>query len=147
VVDWVLPASADVVDGPVPVVCDPAPGSLFPIGSTTVSCSATDAAGNVTTVGFVVAVAAPPAPEPIPDDPVEEEEEEATPQEPVLEDTAAGGPTVEPPPVAVVAPAPPMPTVLPDTSLTAAGTAGVSIGFVLVAVAAVAAAARRRPGR
>ncbi|GKQ35275.1 HYR domain-containing protein [Streptomyces sp. A012304] len=42
------PATAtDLVDGDVQVVCDPPPGSTFPIGKTTVTCTATDKAGNI----------------------------------------------------------------------------------------------------
>jgi hypothetical protein len=39
-------AAVDLVDGDVPPTCVPASGSLFPVGTTTVTCSATDAAGN-----------------------------------------------------------------------------------------------------
>ncbi len=49
-------SATDVVDGTDPVTCDPASGSLFPLGSTTVSCSATDEAGNTATKSFVVTV-------------------------------------------------------------------------------------------
>lgn len=38
------------------VTCTPASGSVFPLGSTTVSCSATDTAGNTATGSFVVSV-------------------------------------------------------------------------------------------
>lgn len=34
-------------DGTVPVECTPASGSTFPIGVTTVECTATDTAGNI----------------------------------------------------------------------------------------------------
>ncbi len=50
--------ATDLVDGDVPVTCTPPSGSSFPVGSTTVTCAATDAAGNTGTVSFVVAVAA-----------------------------------------------------------------------------------------
>ncbi|MEV0808809.1 VWA domain-containing protein [Micromonospora sp. NPDC050200] len=41
------PASAtDNVDGPLTPTCAPPPGSTFPLGATTVTCTATDAAGN-----------------------------------------------------------------------------------------------------
>jgi hypothetical protein len=39
-------SAVDLVDGTVPVTCTPASGSLFPLGSTLVTCSASDAAGN-----------------------------------------------------------------------------------------------------
>nr|WSX76366.1 HYR domain-containing protein [Streptomyces sp. NBC_00899] len=38
--------ATDAVDGPLPVSCTPASGSLFPLGTTTVTCTATDSAGN-----------------------------------------------------------------------------------------------------
>jgi len=44
----------DNVDGSVPVTCTPPSGSLFAPGKTTVSCTATDAAGNQATKTFVV---------------------------------------------------------------------------------------------
>ncbi|MFJ3709966.1 HYR domain-containing protein [Streptomyces sp. NPDC090053] len=39
----------DAEDGALPVSCTPASGSLFPVGVTTVTCTATDAAGNTGT--------------------------------------------------------------------------------------------------
>ncbi len=41
------------------VTCSPPSGSFFPVGTTTVSCQATDASGNVTTGSFLVQVFAP----------------------------------------------------------------------------------------
>ena len=41
-------SATDLVDGPVAVSCSPASGSIFPVGTTTVTCSATDAHGNTT---------------------------------------------------------------------------------------------------
>lgn len=46
VVWYYLPIAVDNRDGQVPVACDPVPGSLFPLGKTTVTCVAADAAGN-----------------------------------------------------------------------------------------------------
>jgi hypothetical protein len=46
----------DATSGPAPVTCTPASGSLFPLGSTTVNCSATDAFGNIATGTFTVTV-------------------------------------------------------------------------------------------
>jgi hypothetical protein len=46
----------DNFDGPVPVVCAPLSGSTFALGTTTVNCSAHDAAGNVGTASFTVTV-------------------------------------------------------------------------------------------
>src|SRR2546428_10150669 len=45
-----------MVSGNVPVLCSPASGSTFPLGTTTVNCSAKDAAGNVGTASFKIAV-------------------------------------------------------------------------------------------
>jgi hypothetical protein len=49
-------SATDAVDGPVPVTCEPASGRTFPLGTTTVTCSATDAAGNTATASFEVSV-------------------------------------------------------------------------------------------
>ena len=48
--------ATDAVDGAVPVTCSPPSGSTFPIGDTTVECTASDAAGNVASGSFVVHV-------------------------------------------------------------------------------------------
>ncbi|MGH2730694.1 MAG: HYR domain-containing protein, partial [Actinomycetota bacterium] len=55
-VNYVLPTAFDSLDGPLPVACLPAPGSLFPLGPTTVNCSAEDSAGNEDTSSFDVHV-------------------------------------------------------------------------------------------
>lgn len=55
VVHWSATA-VDDHDGPVPVTCEPASGSTFPLGETVVACSATDAAGNTATGSFKVTV-------------------------------------------------------------------------------------------
>lgn len=44
----------DVIDGAIEPVCDPASGSVFPLGTTTVNCSATDTAGNTAEGSFRV---------------------------------------------------------------------------------------------
>jgi hypothetical protein len=49
-------SATDTVDGDVPVTCTPKSGSLFLIGTTTVSCSASDKAGNTATATFDVLV-------------------------------------------------------------------------------------------
>jgi Ca2+-binding RTX toxin-like protein len=54
-----LPTATDTVDGPVLVGCVPASGSLFPMGVTTVSCSATDNSENTATGQFDVTVVPP----------------------------------------------------------------------------------------
>jgi probable HAF family extracellular repeat protein len=60
----VFNASAnDTVSGPLPVSCRPASGSTFAIGSTQVSCSATDGEGNIGTASFQVTVADQQAPQ------------------------------------------------------------------------------------
>ena len=53
-------SATDKVDGTVPVACDHASGSTFPVGTTTVQCTATDAAGNQAAAGFDVMVTALP---------------------------------------------------------------------------------------
>ena len=50
------PTATDNLDPVVPVLCLPASGTLFPVGATTVSCTAADVAGNVATTSFVVTV-------------------------------------------------------------------------------------------
>jgi hypothetical protein len=49
-------SALDDVDGPVTASCSPASGSTFPLGTTTVSCSASDTAGNVAQASFTVTV-------------------------------------------------------------------------------------------
>jgi hypothetical protein len=48
--------ATDIVDGSVAVHCDPASGSTFPIGTTTVQCTATDAHNNTADGSFTVTV-------------------------------------------------------------------------------------------
>ena len=48
--------ATDTVSGTVPVTLVPASGSLFPLGTTTVTASAADAAGNLATGAFTVTV-------------------------------------------------------------------------------------------
>jgi hypothetical protein len=54
-VDYAASAN-DTVDGPVAPTCTPAPGGTFPLGPTTVTCTATDAHGNAGTATFTVTV-------------------------------------------------------------------------------------------
>jgi hypothetical protein len=57
VVTYATPSAIDAVDGPIPiVVCTPASGQRFPLGSTTVTCTASDSQGNVGTTTFHVIV-------------------------------------------------------------------------------------------
>jgi hypothetical protein len=46
----------DKVDGVTPVTCTPPSGSLFPIGTTQVTCTSTDAHGNVGTASFTITI-------------------------------------------------------------------------------------------
>jgi probable HAF family extracellular repeat protein len=55
VVDFTATANDDV-DGSVPARCTPASGGTFPLGTTTVGCEATDAAGNTARASFEVTV-------------------------------------------------------------------------------------------
>ncbi|MFF2327716.1 MULTISPECIES: VWA domain-containing protein [unclassified Streptomyces] len=52
----------DATDGTLPVTCTPPSGSLFPVGSTTVTCSATDSAGNTGTDTAQIEVLEAPVP-------------------------------------------------------------------------------------
>ena len=56
VVDYAPPTATDDSDPAPLVACDPAPGSAFPPGTTTVTCTATDAAGNAASGSFTVTV-------------------------------------------------------------------------------------------
>ncbi len=55
-VTYTPPIAVDLVNGPVLVSCTPAPGSIFPRGTTTVTCSAKDARGNTAAASFPVKV-------------------------------------------------------------------------------------------
>ncbi|GAA1644036.1 HYR domain-containing protein [Catellatospora bangladeshensis] len=55
-VSFTPPTATDLVDGTVAVDCAPASGGSFPVGATTVTCSARDAAGNTATSAFQVTV-------------------------------------------------------------------------------------------
>ena len=50
------PTASDLVDGSAPVTCSPASGGAFPVGETTVDCSAEHGAGNEAADGFEVGV-------------------------------------------------------------------------------------------
>ena len=54
VVGWPAPVASDAVDGSIEVVCTPPSGATFPVGSTSVLCTATDTAGNSSSASFVV---------------------------------------------------------------------------------------------
>ena len=56
-VTMTFPATAhDAVDGIISVTCTPPSGSMFPVGHTTVRCTATDAAGNTATKNILIHV-------------------------------------------------------------------------------------------
>jgi hypothetical protein len=66
-VTYTPPAGTDEQGGSAAVACLPASGSSFAVGSTTVTCTATDAVGHTASGTFqviVTAVAAPPPPAP-----------------------------------------------------------------------------------
>jgi hypothetical protein len=52
---YTLPTATDS-GAAIPVRCSPRPGSVFAVGTTTVTCTATDRAGNVRTRTFTVTV-------------------------------------------------------------------------------------------
>lgn len=55
-VSWTAPTAQDIVDGSLTPSCTHTSGSLFPAGTTTVTCSATDIAGNTGAASFNVVV-------------------------------------------------------------------------------------------
>ncbi|HYM84581.1 MAG TPA: HYR domain-containing protein [Candidatus Dormibacteraeota bacterium] len=57
VATWTDPTATDVVDPSPSVACVPASGGLFPVGSTAVTCTTTDASGNHSAASFHVSVA------------------------------------------------------------------------------------------
>ena len=62
VVTFADATAADIVDGPLAATCDHASGDTFPVGDTTVNCSATDAHGNTGTASFTATVTDTTAP-------------------------------------------------------------------------------------
>ena len=58
IVNYTTPTATDATEGPIAVVsCSPASGSMFPLGTTTVTCSASDSHGNVGHASFHILVA------------------------------------------------------------------------------------------
>jgi len=55
--------ASDAVAGTVPVTCTPTSGSTFPLGTTTVTCSASDPSGNTATGSFTVTITPSGAPQ------------------------------------------------------------------------------------
>lgn len=56
VVTYASPTATDAAEGPKPVNCSPASGSTFPLGGTTVTCTASDSVGNTGNASFTVNV-------------------------------------------------------------------------------------------
>jgi hypothetical protein len=56
VVTYTGPTATDAAEGPKPVSCSPASGSTFPLGGTTVNCTASDSHGNTSSASFTVTV-------------------------------------------------------------------------------------------
>lgn len=56
VVSYLGPTAMDATSGPAVVTCSPSSGSTFPLGTTTVTCSASDSRGNTSTTSFSVRV-------------------------------------------------------------------------------------------
>jgi HYR domain len=56
VVNYTTPTATDNCDGPRPVTCTPASGSTFQKGTSTVTCTSTDTAGNTASCSFTVTV-------------------------------------------------------------------------------------------
>jgi hypothetical protein len=65
VVTYPAATAIDAVDGPLPATCTPPSGTAFPVGPTTVTCAATDAAGNTGTARFTVTVLPPDTEPPV----------------------------------------------------------------------------------
>ena len=56
IIDYPLPTATDDVDASPTISCDPRPTTTLPVGSTTVTCVASDAAGNSVSESFTVTV-------------------------------------------------------------------------------------------
>ncbi len=56
IINYPSPTTSDVCDPSPMVMCTPASGSLFPLGDTLVTCTATDASGNHASCSFTVTV-------------------------------------------------------------------------------------------
>jgi murein DD-endopeptidase MepM/ murein hydrolase activator NlpD len=64
-VSYAVPYASDNVDGAIAAGCDPGPGTFFPVGTSTVTCWASDSSGNAAaSVSFAITVEAPPPPPP-----------------------------------------------------------------------------------
>ena len=121
----------DAVAGSVAVSCTPPSGSVFGLGTTVVTCTASDGAGNTASGSFSVSVTdtmAPPSPAPDPP---------ASP--PALPVPAEPSPSVEP--------STPVASALPNTALVPSGCSAIRIGWLMVLVALAAAGVVRWPRR
>ena len=56
VVDYISPTATDNTDVTIQPMCTPPSGSMFPVGTSTVTCTASDAAGNIGTKSFTINV-------------------------------------------------------------------------------------------
>jgi hypothetical protein len=56
VVSYTEPTATDAAEGPTPVSCSPTSGSTFPLGGTTVNCTASDSHGNTSSASFTISV-------------------------------------------------------------------------------------------
>lgn len=56
IVGYAVPSASDVVDADPTVACAPASGTVFPVGTTTVTCTATDDSANAASSSFDVTV-------------------------------------------------------------------------------------------
>jgi hypothetical protein len=64
-VTYSAPSATDLVDGDVAVTCDHASGAVYPVGVTTVVCSATDQHGNSAATSFTISVVFKPTTPPV----------------------------------------------------------------------------------
>jgi hypothetical protein len=134
------------------VACLPPSGSAFPIGTTTTTCTATDAAGSTATCAFAVIVQEPPA-----STPTETPTPTSTPTAVATAAVTETPPITETPPVTATAPAPsPTATVALPVQLPSTGGGGAEDGpdlgrwapLTLLGAGAAALAVRLRwPGR
>lgn len=95
IVSYTHPGTFDAVAGPVSATCAPPAGTLFPVGSTLVTCSASDFSGNAANVSFMVVVEAPiePTATAVPPEPTEVPETPVT--TPVTPDQGSADPSDE----------------------------------------------------
>jgi hypothetical protein len=56
VATYTTPTATDAAEGPKPVTCMPSSGSTFPLGATTVTCTASDSQGNTGQATFTISV-------------------------------------------------------------------------------------------